>query len=789
MLILGYRDRHRAGRMRHRRPRGRARARRSRPRGRRHAEIARRRPSSSSCRQARDRLAEIGCVAVDIGPGLFTGLRVGVATAKALAHALRVPMIGVSSLDLLAFPLRFTRPAIVAGDRRPARARSSTRSTGRCPAACSGSPSPQVGTPDDLAAELLAHGEERLLRRRRRAALPRRSLEACARSSSPSSGSAYPSAALARAAGPRPGPARGVGQPLGARAALPAQARRRDQLVDEDRRRDGTRSTRHRSMRAPRLRRSPGSSPSCPMRRRHSAAVLRIEEQVYPRPWSPGLFTGELALRDEPVYSWRTDRRARRRLRRPDGTGDDGHVTNHRRRPGRGSGTGSATRLLLALAAAAIGRGATSLTLEVRVSNEAAQALYRRFGFAPAGIRTRLLRGHNEDALVMWAHDVDAPTRTPSAWRRIEARASPGSHDRGRVRASDMSEPTVHRCDRSVASDRIRASWASRRRVTRRPPPCVARRPTTCCRRSCRARSTCTLASAASCPRSPAEPTSSCSPRSIAQALVEAGVDGRRHRRRRRHRSGPGLVGALLVGVSARPRRSRWSWDVPFVGVNHLEAHLYAALLEEPDLELPLVVLLVSGRAHAARRAWRTTAATGCSARPSTTPRARRSTRWPASSASAIRADRPSTGWRWRATRGHPFPRAMLDDGLDFSFSGLKTAVVNHVRKHPDVAHRRRGGLVPGGGGRRARDQGAAARPARSAPRRLCLGGGVAANSLLRERFLDACVEDGMHGFLPSRAMCTDNAAMVAAAGWWRLRSPTARRPSTPAPTRTCACP
>ena len=53
----------------------------------------------------------------------------------------------------------------------------------------------------------------------------------------------------------------------------------------------------------------------------------------------------------------------------------------------------------------------------------------------------------------------------------------------------------------------------------------------------------------------------------------------------------------------------------------------------------------------------------------------------------------------------------------------------------------------------------------------MCLGGGVAANSVLRERFLSACVEDGFHGFLPSRAMCTDNAAMVAAAGWWRLQA------------------
>jgi N6-L-threonylcarbamoyladenine synthase len=53
----------------------------------------------------------------------------------------------------------------------------------------------------------------------------------------------------------------------------------------------------------------------------------------------------------------------------------------------------------------------------------------------------------------------------------------------------------------------------------------------------------------------------------------------------------------------------------------------------------------------------------------------------------------------------------------------------------------------------------------------MALGGGVAANSQLREEFLDACADDDVHGFLPSRSMCTDNAAMVAAAGWWRLRT------------------
>ena len=52
----------------------------------------------------------------------------------------------------------------------------------------------------------------------------------------------------------------------------------------------------------------------------------------------------------------------------------------------------------------------------------------------------------------------------------------------------------------------------------------------------------------------------------------------------------------------------------------------------------------------------------------------------------------------------------------------------------------------------------------------LCLAGGVAANSLLRQRIEEVCAEDGIGAFLPSRALCTDNAAMVAAAGWWRLR-------------------
>ena len=89
-------------------------------------------------KQARIGLDEISVVAVDVGPGLFTGLRVGVAAAKAMASALRVPMVGVPSLDLLALPLRHTNRTIVAVDRRsPGRAVLRVLPS-RCRAACSG---------------------------------------------------------------------------------------------------------------------------------------------------------------------------------------------------------------------------------------------------------------------------------------------------------------------------------------------------------------------------------------------------------------------------------------------------------------------------------------------------------------------------------------------------------------------------------------------------------------------------------------------------------------------------
>jgi tRNA threonylcarbamoyladenosine biosynthesis protein TsaB len=111
------------------------------------------------CRQAHVELDEIGAIAVDVGPGLFTGLRVGVAAAKAMASALRVPMVGVSSLDLLAFPLRWTNRRIVSVvDAR--RGEVFFASYRQVPGGVQRLSEPQVCTPDELCSEIVATGDE-----------------------------------------------------------------------------------------------------------------------------------------------------------------------------------------------------------------------------------------------------------------------------------------------------------------------------------------------------------------------------------------------------------------------------------------------------------------------------------------------------------------------------------------------------------------------------------------------------------------------------------------------------
>jgi tRNA threonylcarbamoyladenosine biosynthesis protein TsaB len=130
-------------------------------RGKRHAETLA--PAIDFLRrQARIDLTEIGCVAVDVGPGLFTGLRVGIAAGKAMAHALRIPMVGVTSLDLLAFPVRWSpRLIVTAIDAR--RGELFTASYRQVPGGVQRVSDYRISSPDDLAGDLEATRGEVLL--------------------------------------------------------------------------------------------------------------------------------------------------------------------------------------------------------------------------------------------------------------------------------------------------------------------------------------------------------------------------------------------------------------------------------------------------------------------------------------------------------------------------------------------------------------------------------------------------------------------------------------------------
>jgi ribosomal-protein-alanine N-acetyltransferase len=147
-----------------------------------------------------------------------------------------------------------------------------------------------------------------------------------------------------------------------------------------------------------------------PLKRRHLKQVMPIEAAAYPTSWSRTVFESELDQVRDGSRHYLAARLGRELtgyaglwfVADPDG--DQAHVTNvvvaepHRR-------GGIATRLMLALSRTAIARGCVAWTLEVRASSEGAQDLYRRFGFAPAGVRKNYY-DNREDAIVMWCHDI-----------------------------------------------------------------------------------------------------------------------------------------------------------------------------------------------------------------------------------------------------------------------------------------------------------------------------------------------------------------------------------------------
>jgi N6-L-threonylcarbamoyladenine synthase len=252
----------------------------------------------------------------------------------------------------------------------------------------------------------------------------------------------------------------------------------------------------------------------------------------------------------------------------------------------------------------------------------------------------------------------------------------------------------------------------------------------------------------------------------IADALARAGVTGN-DLAAVAATVGPGLIGSLLVGVS-EAKALALAWELPFVGVNHLEGHLFAALLDHPGIQWPVAVLLVSGGhtllvSMEGPGRYRLLGQTLDDAAGEAFDKVARFLGLgypggPAIERTAEAGDR----------RAFAFPRAMADDGLDFSFSGLKTSVVHAVRRHPDASDQDIAASF-----QQAVVDVLVAKAVKAAvsigARGVCLAGGVAANGPLRTALAEACAELGLPTYLPSMATCTDNAAMIAAAGWWQL--------------------
>jgi N6-L-threonylcarbamoyladenine synthase len=234
--------------------------------------------------------------------------------------------------------------------------------------------------------------------------------------------------------------------------------------------------------------------------------------------------------------------------------------------------------------------------------------------------------------------------------------------------------------------------------------------------------------------------------------------------------AGPGLIGALLVGACVG-RSLAWAWGVPAVGVHHMEGHLLAPMLEDPAPEFPFIALLVSGGHSmlvevAGLGRYRVLGETLDDAAGEAFDKTAKvlGLGYPGGPALAKLAEKGRPG-RLK------LPRPMLDrPDLDFSFSGLKTAVIIGLRgleldeqAKADVALEFQEAVVDT----------LVAKSLRATERtgipRLVIAGGVGANRRLRGRLSEAARRAGVQVYYPRLEFCTDNGAMIAYAGMLRL--------------------
>lgn len=237
---------------------------------------------------------------------------------------------------------------------------------------------------------------------------------------------------------------------------------------------------------------------------------------------------------------------------------------------------------------------------------------------------------------------------------------------------------------------------------------------------------------------------------------------------------GPGLVGALLVGVAAA-KALAYSLDIPLIGVNHLEGHIYANFLANPELEPPFVALVVSG-GHTSLvhvkdyNAFRLLGQTRDDAAGEAFDKVARVMGLPYPGGPQI--DRLAAEGSAEAIA---FPRALHEKGnFEFSFSGLKSAVFNYINSakqkgetysKADVAASFQNAVVDV-----LIDKSLQAVESAGADT-LVLAGGVAANGLLKKRLKECAARAGVRFYYPTAILCTDNAAMIGCRAYYQYRA------------------
>ena len=416
---------------------------------------------------------------------------------------------------------------------------------------------------------------------------------------------------------------------------------------------------------------------------------------------------------------------------------------------------GIARELVGRVASDARNLGARTASLEVRASNEGAQGFYRTLGFEGVGERPRYY-SDGEAALIMKADALPVADHDVAGMdiQRHESAAMQAASARPLILAIESS------CDETAAaivdgegrllSDVVASQIDFHARFGGVVPEIASRK---------HIEAICGVCDECLDVAADALGTPQLSWRDLDAVAVTYA---------------PGLVGALVVGV-AFAKGAAWALDVPFIGVNHLEGHLYANKIGDASFAPPAVVSLVSGGntmlVH--MRGWGDYETLGTTIDDAVGEAFDKV-------AKALGLGYPGGPVISRfAAEGDPdaipFPRAMLHSGdLRFSLSGLKTAVVTYINqeraagREPDVAD------VAASFQQAVVDvQVAKAKTAleQTGAKTFCLGGGVAANPVLRRAYEDLCAQMGVKLVMPPLHSCGDNAGMIALVALDRFRA------------------